>query len=356
MKLFNSVSGEKTAVLTAHFFAAALVFAGFGWTDGNAWAGKSKEGTRFIKASDYTSAKDWKVKAENLVTTGTHPLYGPLKPGFRFVMERPDHPDGSYRKEVMVLDKTEAFDVPGIGKFEARVVQEEEFYDGKYSTQALSWLAIDKTNNNVYVFGKVSWEIDADQKKVFHAMWRAGAPDGKKVAGPGLRMPGGSFKSGYRYLFSGGGTDTFGGAQNMQAGLAITTPAGKFENCVRVREQGLIDIKDVADKVWCPDVGVVADTLEGQLIASDALPNTDISSFGKYHREQGPAAKPAPAKISQEEATQIALKTVPGVAKDVVIERKMGKMVYVVEIVAKKDGNEIDVFVDIETGKVVGTD
>ena len=46
----------------------------------------------------------------------------------------------------------------------------------------------------------------------------------------------------------------------------------------------------------------------------------------------------------------------PGEAKAVSIERKMGKNVYVVEIIAKKGKKETDVFVDIETGKVVGTD
>ena len=37
------------------------------------------------------------------------------------------------------------------------------------------------------------------------------------------------------------------------------------------------------------------------------------------------------------------------------IERKKGKNVYVVEIQTPKDG-EKDVFVDIELGKIVGTD
>jgi uncharacterized membrane protein YkoI len=39
----------------------------------------------------------------------------------------------------------------------------------------------------------------------------------------------------------------------------------------------------------------------------------------------------------------------------VVIEKKKGKNVYVVEIMSEKKG-EIDVFVDVLSGKVVGTD
>lgn len=339
--------GRSVAISLA---AACLV------VSGSAFAGEIKDAPRFTKAKDYTSAKDWNLKAENLVSTGTNPLYDPLKPGFKFIMERPDHPDGYYRKEVVVLDKTEPFDIPGIGKFEARVVQEEEFLDGRYMQQALNWLAIDKTNNNVYAFGEVSWEIDKDGNRIFEGTWRAGELDGNGVAEAGLLMPGGPFKVGYRYIFDGSESEAFGGSENMEAGVKITTPAGKFENCVRVREQGLIDIKDITDKVWCPDIGIVYDTSDGKLVASDALPNTNIASFGKFHREKPAAFAPPVAKISGSQATQIALKAVPGQARAVSVERKMGKNVYVVEIIAKKGKKETDVFVDIETGKVVGTD
>jgi uncharacterized membrane protein YkoI len=62
------------------------------------------------------------------------------------------------------------------------------------------------------------------------------------------------------------------------------------------------------------------------------------------------------AKISEEKAAEIALKKVPGNVTEVVIEKKRGKKVYVVEIIEKGSGAEVDVFVDIETGEVVGTD
>jgi uncharacterized membrane protein YkoI len=67
-------------------------------------------------------------------------------------------------------------------------------------------------------------------------------------------------------------------------------------------------------------------------------------------------ARAADAKITAEQASQIALMAVPGKVTDVAIERKRGRNVYVVEIAAEKDGAEIDVLVDIESGKVVGTE
>ena len=65
-----------------------------------------------------------------------------------------------------------------------------------------------------------------------------------------------------------------------------------------------------------------------------------------------PASTP---KISTEQAKTAALKVMPGRVTSVVIEKKQGKNVYVVEIVPR-GGGEKDVFVDIETGQVLGTE
>ena len=69
--------------------------------------------------------------------------------------------------------------------------------------------------------------------------------------------------------------------------------------------------------------------------------------------QRQPAA-PA-AKVSKEQATKIALERIPGKVTEVKIERKLGKNVYVVEIQTPNEG-EKDVFVDIVTGEIVGTD
>ena len=117
MKSTSSSSGKKTRAIALPFLAIILTFTWLGVSADTAMA--QTDSTR------YSSAKDWNLKAENLSPRGHNPLYFPLKPGFKFIMERPDHPDGYYRKEVIVLDKTESFDLPGIagiGKFECAVV------------------------------------------------------------------------------------------------------------------------------------------------------------------------------------------------------------------------------------------
>ena len=69
----------------------------------------------------------------------------------------------------------------------------------------------------------------------------------------------------------------------------------------------------------------------------------------------GQAQQQPVAKITAERATKIALERIPGKATSVTIERKLGKNVYVVEI-QTANGGEKDVFVDIESGRIVGTD
>jgi uncharacterized membrane protein YkoI len=92
------------------------------------------------------------------------------------------------------------------------------------------------------------------------------------------------------------------------------------------------------------------------LVASSAVPGTDLESFGKYHRNPPKKVTPPVAKVDGIQATAIALKEIPGRANTVSIERVGKRNVYVVEVIADKDSAEWDVFVDIETGEVVGTD
>ena len=70
---------------------------------------------------------------------------------------------------------------------------------------------------------------------------------------------------------------------------------------------------------------------------------------------QGAAAEPS-AKISREQAVKAALAAVPGKVTDAGIEKKRGKNMWVIEIVADKDGAEIDVLVDTDSGEVIGMD
>jgi Peptidase propeptide and YPEB domain len=353
MRSANGRSGPLARWRAAFVAGAVLAAAGFALASG-AVAGEAKDEPRGKTGGDFSSLKEWNLKSENIVPHGVNPLFYPIVPGHKHAYERSDHPDGKYRKETVVLDSTEDFDIPGIGKFKTAVVQQEERLDGVLTQRVLNWLALDKSTNSVYSFGEVSWEIK-EGKPVFASTWRAGDPDGIGVAEPGLLMPG-TFTIGDRYIIAGSRSAAYGGSENMEAGIEITVPAGTFKGCARVREQDLIKQHETTDKVWCPGVGLVSDTSEGKLVVSNALPASNpasnVSSIGKPSK---PSKQKSPvAKISAVEATKIALERMPGKATDVKIERKLGKNVYVVEIQTSR--GEKDVFVDIESGKILGTD
>jgi peptidase YpeB-like protein len=68
-----------------------------------------------------------------------------------------------------------------------------------------------------------------------------------------------------------------------------------------------------------------------------------------------PSEMPPGAKVTRDQAIAIALKAVRGRATSVEIEEKLGRNVYTVEVMTSS-GNETDVFVDVGSGEVVGTE
>lgn len=58
--------------------------------------------------------------------------------------------------------------------------------------------------------------------------------------------------------------------------------------------------------------------------------------------------------ISEDDAKQIAEKAVPGKVTDVAIEKKRGANRFVVEVAPAAGGKEVDVIIDMTSGKVLG--
>ena len=82
---------------------------------------------------------------------------------------------------------------------------------------------------------------------------------------------------------------------------------------------------------------------------------TAFSTAGKSVGAAGSAASASGEKvISQDEAKLIAVKAVPGKVIDVAVEKKGGVNRYVVEVAPAKGGKELDVVIDMASGKVLG--
>jgi uncharacterized membrane protein YkoI len=90
-------------------------------------------------------------------------------------------------------------------------------------------------------------------------------------------------------------------------------------------------------------------------ISALLLPAVSSAAESKGESAESVAAASS-AKISPEQAKQVAIGAVPGAVTDATVEKKLGKMVYVIEIVAQNGGAETDVLVDMDSGKVLGVE
>ena len=174
----------------------------------------------------------------------------------------------------------------------------------------------------------------------------AGQPDDNGLAYPGIFMPGTFFLGAkyYQQLAEGYSMER---AENVESGLTIETPAGVFKNCIKVRETNWSEPKGAETfKLHAPGVG---------LLGEDALRLTgygydifDVNT-GKFKGKQtihiAPiepdeegADTPKPVrKISDDKAREIALKTIPGEVTGIAVERKLGGVRIVVEVIAEKE-------------------
>jgi uncharacterized membrane protein YkoI len=121
----------------------------------------------------------------------------------------------------------------------------------------------------------------------------------------------------------------------------------------------------LTDKVCCYGAETAFDTSDSQMVASSHLnSDTPEKTDDMYHSAQAkPVAadaakdmssdKTKTASITEAKAKEIAAQAVKGKVIDVAIEKKLGANRYVVEVIRESDGAEVDVIIEIETGKVL---
>ena len=377
MKAPSKSISRRTLAITSPVLAFFFTFAGFGMTVDNA--------TAQTKKTEYSSMVDWNLKAENLKPTGINPYYQPLIPGHTYTMINPHFDDdgvkGYYKKDVVVTQEVETFDIAAIGgKFDCAIVEEREFLDGNQFSFSKNYYCFDQSNSTIYTMGEHAWEKKHDKfdmKDAVSESWIAGEPDDNGQIEAGLIFPG-TFLLGSKWIIDGAEGKAFVGGEAAESGISIGTPAGHFENCVRTREYDILDPKDVTDKIWCYGVGLVFDTSDGHLNYTSHLGGRlpEPTPYYAYHKSNSngsvdkdgtsipkvktasmdPTVTSEPKYIAEDELKAIAVKAVPGKVMDIQIEKKLGRKTYVVEVIADADGAETDVIVDMKTGEVLATE
>ncbi|MBK8974386.1 MAG: PepSY domain-containing protein [Planctomycetes bacterium] len=184
-------------------------------------------------------------KAE-LGHTGRNPNFV-LVPGYRLVLEGDDDGD-RVRLVISVLSETRVVD--GVT---TRVVEERETRNGELEEVSRNFFAISNRTNDVYYFGE-EVDIYEDGEIVRHeGAWLAGV-DGARF---GLMMPGTPLLGAryYQEIAPGVAMDR---AEIASLDAVRDTPAGRFEHCLRVREDTPLE-RGSEVKTFAFGIGLIQD-------------------------------------------------------------------------------------------------
>lgn len=173
-----------------------------------------------------------------------------LEPGYTLSFEGEEDED-ILTLVITVLDDTEIVD--GI---ETRVVEERETKNGILAEVSRNFFAICQRTNAVFYFGEDVDNYDDEGNFVDHeSAWRTGV-DGAK---PGLMMSATPLL-GSRYHQETAPEIAMDRGENVSLSETVETPAGTFENCLRVEESTPLEPDELEYKWYAPGIGLVRDS------------------------------------------------------------------------------------------------
>jgi len=183
----------------------------------------------------------------DLQTTGTNP-YFVLEPGYVLEYEGMEGAK-KVRLVITVLDETKK--VAGV---RTRVVEEREWSGDALVEVSRNYFAISRRTNAVYYFGE-DVEMYRGGKVVSHdGAWRAG----RKNARYGMIMPG-SPLLGARYWQEIAPGVAMDRAEIVSLDRKLTTPAGKFENVLKIEETTPLEPGNKEYKYYAKGIGLIRD-------------------------------------------------------------------------------------------------
>ena len=196
-------------------------------------------------APDFT--KEFGTKSCTFASTGTN-RYFDLTPGFRAVLRGTE--DGEPVENVITVTG-ETKTVDGV---ETRVVEERESHGGRLVEVSRNYFAICTETNSVFYFGEDVDLYKGDRVAGHGGSWLAGTGGAR----PGLIMPGINL-IGARYFQEIAPGVAMDQAETVALDATLTTPAGTFEHCLKVRETTPLEPKESEFKLYAPGVGLVQD-------------------------------------------------------------------------------------------------
>jgi hypothetical protein len=192
-------------------------------------------------------AQEWEtefaVDRSRLGTEGNNP-YFVLTPGLKL-----HYAQGRNTVVTAVLAETKRID--GV---EARAVEYREARNGKLIEVTRDYFAVDRVTGDVYYMGE-DVDVYKNGKVAGHeGAWLAGSGGARF----GLMMPG-RIKLGRKFYQEYAPGVAMDRAEVVGTGESVTTPAGTFRDCVRMKETSPLEKLAVEYKVYAPGIGLVKD-------------------------------------------------------------------------------------------------
>lgn len=195
------------------------------------------------QSADGSWQREFALSECQLSTTGRN-RYFVLEPGFQLVLQ-----SGEERLHVTVLNETRTID--GVL---TRVVEEREWKDGQLYEISRNYFAICPRTADVFYFGE-HVDFYEGRKVVRHdGTWVAG----EKGSKAGLIMPG-TPRVGMKYYQEIAPEVAMDRAEIVKVDATCETPAGKFSNCLIVREGTPLEPGVEEFKSYAPDIGLIQD-------------------------------------------------------------------------------------------------
>ncbi len=190
-----------------------------------------------------------------LVPTGRN-AYLSLRPG-HFLRLQGMKEGALIQVDLTVLGFTRHIDLELNGRrlrAHTRLVEERTALDGRLVRVSRHHLARCQDTSDVFSFGEEVDIYEGGEVVGHEGSWRAG----EEGALPGLVMPS-RFLLGARYLREVAPEVALDRAQHVAQGLTVVTPAGTFQDVVKVVETTPLDPDEERVKLYAPDVGLIYD-------------------------------------------------------------------------------------------------
>jgi hypothetical protein len=187
------------------------------------------------------------VDVKELATEGENP-YFVLKPGYELRLE------GTESGKPLELVITVLQDTLNVGGVNTRVVEERESLGGQVVEVSRNYFAIHPKTKDVYYFGE-DVDMYKNGKVVDHeGAWRHGT----KNAHFGLMMPGAPVV-GLRHYQELAPRVAMDRVEIVSITERMTTAAGTFDRCLKVKETTPLEMLARDYKVYAPGIGIIED-------------------------------------------------------------------------------------------------